>query len=169
MSQITITKGKLIRNDKIEIEYQKNDGAESNPAECSEKHTSTAHKDLIKAFKCLAIHAALIGEYLSPAAVTNIDKPDTDLIKNFTVFGFEVDEEGVTLSARKTLITGKGLNFTPPKIKFNEKSEDAYPFIKNLTQCIDVCKDELTQYLNGKFAPDPQQKLFPEEKLSKVI
>ncbi len=165
MSQITITKGRFLKNEKIAIEYLKEDGSESKPAECNEMHSSLPHKDLKKAFQCLAIHAALIGEYVSHLSVKNINKPEPDLVKDFIVFGFSIVEDGVILYARKTLKMGEAMNFTTPVIKLEDKSEDAYPFTKNLASCIEDCKDELTKYLDGKFAPDPQQVLFPEEKI----
>lgn len=167
MSQITITKGRFLKNDKIAIEYLKEDGNESKPAECSEMHSSLTHKDLKKAFQCLAIHAALIGEYVSHLSVKNINKPDPDLVKDFIVFGFSIVEDGVILYARKTLKMGEAMSFNTPVIKLEDKSEDAYPFTKNLAICIDACKDELTKYLDGKFAPDPQIVLFPDEKTHK--
>lgn len=167
MSKITITKGKLLKGDLIQIEYLKTDSSESKPAECSEKHTEPPHNDLKKAFKSLAIHSALLCEFIPVASIADIKKPDQELTKNFNVTGFTIvgeDEvEGVILSARKTLKSGKTMGFNSAKIMFNDESETAYEFVEDLEQSIGLCKDELRNFLDGKHGDDVQGKLdLPE-------
>lgn len=168
MSQIIITQGKLLKKDIVKVAYAKNIGSNRNPAEGEEKYSDPPHRDLKNAFASLAIHAILVGEYVSFITVKDIENPDPELVKNFTVTGFscvgEDIESGVILSARKTLKTGKQMGFNTPIIRFEDPSDDPYPFAENLEGCIEKCKDELTRYLNGKFAPDPQLPLFADEK-----
>ncbi len=63
------------------------------------------------------------------------------------------------------------MGFNTPLIKISEPDmesengkEPEYKFADELADCLDDCKKELTEYLNGKVAPDPQGKLFPEAK-----
>lgn len=163
MSKIIITKGKLLKNDKLEVEYQKSDSSESKPAECSEKHTAPPHKDLKNAFESLRVHVALLGEFISLSSVSKVKKPDPEIINKFNVSGFTIigDNEGVILSAQKQLKNG-ALGFNTPIVRFESDSEDVYPYMDLLIETIEACKEELIEYLNGKHAPDPQQKLFPE-------
>ncbi len=167
MSKIEIKKGKLLKGDIIQVEYLKSDGTDAKPAECSEKHLHPPHEDLKKAFVSLSVHAALTGEFISSSLIGDIKKPDTELVENFNVTGFTIvgedEDEGVILSARKTLKTGKTMGFNTPKILLEDESETAYQFAKDLALCIADCKDQLTEYLNGKFAPDPQGTLFLDE------
>ncbi len=163
MSKITITKGKLLKGDKIEVEYTKQENSASKPAKCSEEHVDPPHDDLKTAFAALAIHAALLGEFVAISAVKDISKPDAKHSKDFTVTGFTItggdDDEGVILTAHKTLRSGKSLGFNTPIIRFEDESNTAYPFMEQLETAINECKDQLREYLNGKYAPDPQQKL----------
>lgn len=166
MSELQIKKGKLLKNDRIEVEYEKTE-ADSSPAHCKEEHTSPPHADLKKAFQALVIHAAIIGEFVSASIITDIRKHDPEIIENFNVTGFTVaganDDEGVILSARKTLKSGKTMGFNTPKILLNTESETAYEFAEDLGLCVADCKDQLIEYLQGKIAPDPQGVLFLDE------
>lgn len=167
MSNLTITKGKLLKGDRVEIQYLKNNGIESKPAECSEIHKSPPHIDLKKAFDSLIIHSCLVGEFIPLQAIKDINNPDPEQVKDFTVTGFTVVgedlDEGVILSARKTLKSGKTLGYNCPKILFNSETETTYDFADDLALCIAGCRDELQLYLGGKFAPDPQGVLFMDE------
>lgn len=166
---IEINKGKLLKNDIVEVSFIKQDLKKgSKPAKCNEEHADPPHADLRKGFKSLNIHAAMIGEFVSPMKVSDIENVDEALAKDFNVTGFtlvgEDLEAGVILSARKTLKTGKTMGFNTPVQHFEDPSENPYPFCDNLVECIDTCKSELTKYLEGKFAPDPQISMFTEEK-----
>lgn len=159
--RIEITKGKLLKGDKVEIEYTKRDSPDSKPAECSEKHTDPPRPEFKKAFANLAIHAALIGEFIP---LTHIDDlTDPRAAEDFNVSGFtcigEDEDAGVILTAQKTLKSGKTLGFNTPIIRFNDISENPYPRLDELLNSIDLCRAELKLYLSGKHAPDPQLSL----------
>lgn len=163
MSKIIITKGKLLKGDKIEVEYTKQESNTSKPAQCSEQHSDPPHDDLKKAFAALSIHAALLGEFVATTAVKDIQNPEAKLFKDFTVTGFTItgadDDEGVILTAHKTLKSGKTLGFNTPVTRFEDSGNTAYAFSNKLSDAIDECKDRLRDYLNGTFAPDPQSSL----------
>lgn len=170
---IEINKGKLLKNGEIiEVAFTKqNVKQNSKPAKCNEEHHDPPHPDLKKAFSSLNIHAALIGEFISPLSFADINNVDAELYKDFKVTGFtlvgEDLEQGVILSARKTLKTGKTMGFNTPVQHFEDPSDNPYLFCDDLSECIDNCKKELTKYLEeGKFAPDPQIDMFEEPKAS---
>ena len=160
MSEINITKGKLLKNS-VEVEYTSTLPGKK-PKSCSEESDNLPKQSLITAFDKLAIHAALCGEFINP--VKNIDKADPELIKDFKVTGFSLSEskkngDGVILTGHKTLSSGKILGFNTPTIHFEDDSENAYPHMGKLVSCIETCKDEIRAYLNCEYAEDPQTKL----------
>lgn len=164
MSQIIITKGKLLKGDKIEIDYLKKEKQDDAAVECAEKSSIPPKESFKAAFDALAVHAALYMEFIPLTKVKDVNNPDADLMKNFNVSGFTIvaeggDDEGVILTGQKTLKDGKKAGFNTPTLRFNDESENAYPHLEVLQKAIEVCKDEIRKYLNGEHAPDPQQKL----------
>ena len=84
-----------------------------------------AVQDFQKALDSLAVHAALKGEFISFKSVKDINKPDPDLIKDFTVTGFSLSESkknggGVILTGHKNLLAGGILGFNTPIIRFGQ-------------------------------------------------
>lgn len=160
---IEITKGKMLKGDIISIEYLKKDG-DSKPAECSEKHSDPPRKEFKDAFGSLAIHAALLGEFIALTSVDVINDLDMEIVKDYNCSGFTVvasgeEDEGIILTAQKTLKNGKILGFNTPTTRFNDESDTAYPYLDELAESIDTCKFEIREYLSGKHAVDPQLKL----------
>ncbi len=169
MSKIIITKGKLLKGDKVVCFYNKQDSLDTKPTECEETHHETPHQDLRNAFAKLAIHSALIGEFVSYAMVPDINNTPPKLFEGFVVTGFTRtlgDDEGVMLSAYKTLRSGKILQFNTPLTRYEDGGEHAYKYMDKLIEDVSTCENELVQYLNGKNGPDAQGKLdFPVTKI----
>lgn len=164
MSQITITKSKLLKGDKVEIDFTSQPSVNAKPEECTKKSENPPRASFQKALDSLAIHAALKGEFIPYKSVEDINKPNPELIKDFTVTGFSLSESkknggGVILTGHKTLLAGGILGFNTPIIRFGDESENAYPHMEELEAAIEVCKEEAIQYLNGAYAEDPQGKL----------
>lgn len=167
MSKITILKGKVLKGDKVIIEYQKLDGVENKPADCSETHSAPPHPDLTKAISKLTVHAILLGEFVQASKIKKLEDVEADVVSAFHVSGFSVsnkDVEGVMLSAQKTLKSGKMMGFNTPLVLFDDDSENAYKFTKELDIAVAECRDEFQKYLGGKFKDDSQGKLFDEGK-----
>lgn len=169
MSQITITKGKLLKGDKIEIDYQQKNSADENPASLNFEQEGKPRPQLRTAFNKLRIHAALLSEFLPLTEVENTDEVAETIVQDFKVTGFTIvshkktSAKGVIITASKLLNNGKNLGFNTPTTSFDDDSENAYPFIGELSKDVDVCKDELRQYLNGVRESNPQGTLdLPE-------
>jgi hypothetical protein len=91
---------------------------------------------------------------------------DAETLLAFHVSGFSIggkDNEGVILSAQKTLKTGRTMGFNTPLVVFEDDSENAYAFMKDLETAVDNCRKEFAAYLGGKFKDDGQGKLFDEK------
>lgn len=149
MSQITILKAKLLKGDKVEIEFTSRPSAEAKPKTCSEESENAPRPSFRKSFDALAVHAALSGEFIPESSIEDIKTVNPELIKDFTVTGFSLSEskkngEGVILTGHKTLSSGKILGFNSPIIRFDDDSENAYPHIEELELAIATCKDEAT-------------------------
>lgn len=172
--KISITKGKLLKGDKLEVEYEKQLPGEMKAAKCSEEHQTPPHKDLKNAMQALCIHAALLGEFISPVLVPDITNYNPELVKDFTVTGFTLsyskdDTESIIITASKSLKTGKRLGFNTPICGLFDTSEKAYQFVEYLEECVSVLKKEFAEYLAGKYAEDPQGSLFAEvEGINKI-
>lgn len=168
---INITKGKLLKGDKIEVEYSKQSDIKNKPTHVSEECSNPPHADLRKAFSNLAVHAALLGEFIAPVMIRDIEDVNPDLVSDYTVTGFTItgkdETEGVIISAQKKLKSGKTLGFNTPTTRFESEGDGAYEFIDDLATCIDFCKSELKEYLNGKYAPDPQLQMALNEDQSR--
>lgn len=161
---IEILKGKLLKGDIVQIEYLKTDSPDSKPAEVSEKHTDPPRQKFKDAFDALCIHAALIGEFIPLTAISDIANIDAEVTTDYNVSGFTVvasgdHDEGVIITAQKTLKNGKSLGFNTPTTRYNDESENCYPYLDELAVSVDLCKQEVREYLNGNYAVDPQLKL----------
>jgi hypothetical protein len=159
MGQLTITSGKILKGDKVEISFSKRDSADAQPAECNETHKDTPHPDLHAAFKALIPHAAIVGGFCTSKDVKKIDKPaNEEELASFNVSSFSIqgEDESVIITAQKSTTYGS-TGFNTPRIRFDSET---YAFTKELVAAIELCKDEWVKYLNGKFAANPQQDLF---------
>lgn len=163
MSKIIITKGKLLKGDKVEIYYKKQDSNVSKPVNCSEENPNTPKQELRDAFAALTIHAALLAEFISTALVPDIAKANPELIKDYLVTGFTItgneDDEGVIITAHKKLKSGKTMGFNTPVTRFSDESDTAYPFMEELILAVENVCDHLVKHLEGDYAPDPQGEL----------
>lgn len=111
------------------------------------------HPDLVKGFRKLDAHLALICEEVDKALIgdiNDIDHPPTrDKIQKFTVTRFQLDGDEnnlqVVLSGLKELTTGDAIKLETPKIVVNNE----YPFAVELSSTIEDCLTEVTEYMNG--------------------
>ena len=124
-----------------------------------------AHQDLVDAFNALPVHLALICELREVHKLT-LKKIalDPSVLEGITVSSFflsgESENEGVTLTGRKTLIDGKQIQLTTPSYKWDDS--DGYRNIEDLAALIDHLQNEILQYMDGKSAPSSQLKMFEQ-------
>lgn len=127
------------------------------------------HQDLLQAFKTLHVHLALICEQVSAnngvVAINPKKDKGTTLsslrtnVDAYTVTGFSIggsdENEGVTLIGSRTLSDDAILNLTSPFKKW----ESEYRFKDDLEVDMGIAIQECLNYINGKFAPNPQLEL----------
>jgi len=162
MSKINITTAKVLNEEVFaswwELENEKRADTEKTIHE-------KPHKDLVKVMNSLAVHAALIAELIPIDEIDDIKKPDHPDLKKFEVKGFSLsgkNEERFILTCQKSLNSGGNLGFNTPLKSFDDTSDNAYKYLKELKVLIEKCKDEITQYLNGKHGEEGQGDLFKE-------
>lgn len=138
-----------------------------NTAKVEKDPEQPAHPDLIAAMDKLKPHFALLCEQLeTPSNINNFTSED---LEHFTVRGFHHSNNdeipGVTIVRYKSLKSGKALGLNAPFTRFYEDAgtENAYPFQEHLQTILLEIEDEASKYMKGKWAPDPQQSLFPVE------
>lgn len=167
MDKIKIIKAKILKGDKVEVDYQKTE-SDLSFTEINEKHNSAPHKDLTKAFAAIAVHAALLSEFISVNEIADIEEPEHPKLKDFTVSGFTVvgdeEEEGVIITGLKTLRSGKMMMFNTPLTRYNDASDNRYDYLDDLQKVVNLARKEVKRYLEGHRAPDPQLSLDLPEK-----
>lgn len=128
------------------------------------KSDQTAHPDLLSAFAKLGGHLAVIIEDVSHQAIKRIDEKIgtfqeiTDKLQTYSVDEIQTDGHTFTLVGSKILTTGDVVMIKSPKIHPNE-----YEFGNELFAIAQDIIYEVTEYHNGKVAPDPQGDLFEEQ------
>jgi len=161
MSKINITTAKVL-NEEVYAEWWELENEKR--ADTSKTIHEKPHPDLVKCMNKLAVHAALIGEFLKIDDIEDIDNPDHPELKKFEVKGFSLsgkNEERFTMSCQKTLIQGN-LGFNTPLRSFDDTSDNAYEYLPELKKLLEKCKDEIREYLNGKHGEEEQGDLFKE-------
>lgn len=128
------------------------------------KSDQTAHPDLITAFNKLGGHLAVIIEDVSHQSIKRIDErigtfqEVTDKLQTYSVDEIQTDGHAFTLAGSKILTTGDVVMIKSPKIHPSE-----YEFGNELFAIAQDIIFEVTEYHNGKVAPDPQGDLFEEQ------
>jgi hypothetical protein len=167
MSEIKIRKVKIVKDKTLEVSYVKTEKDKSKTS-VSESHAAEVHPDLKTAFSGLNIHLGILSEFIPSTSFEKLDFIHPDLVADFRVSGYSIggdeDDEGVVLTGRKTLKSGKALIMNTPFTRFEEGEETGYKFISELQEGIAVIEKEVLKYLNdGKRAPDNQTSIdFPE-------
>lgn len=167
MSTIKITKAKLTK-ERLSINYTKtrDDGSHS---ETSENPEWEVHPDLKSALGLLAIHMAIMTDYVTNKQVKNIEKHDSELCKDFTISGYSIGgdegDEGIVISGHKILKNGKALILNTPFARFEEGDETRYAFMEDLMNCVSRIEKEVLSYLDGskKASPAQMQMEFEEQ------
>lgn len=174
-TEIDIKKAKLIDHKYLEVEYtetlEKDDQYITN--EISKKCKHEAHQDLIDAYKKFIPHLALLSEFVDEAYIADMNWDwgnaqsiyHQEIFYSFDVtsisFGGSGDHEGVTITGRKNLKTGKVLNLNSPFTKFDSEVEE-YLHTDKLYSAFVNWDTEVKAYINGKYAPSKQLELFTE-------
>lgn len=181
----TKIKKALIKDDALYVEYDQiiND-PELGPVINTIKLTggNKPHEDLRKAFQILRFHVAMIAEQVeSPGEPMKISMAgkggkkkditamldglhDHPIVQAITVTGFSIggsdESEGVTLIGQRALKSGAVLNITTPFTKW----ESEYKYSSDLEPEVSVAIQECMEYLNGKYAPNPQLEMDLNDK-----
>jgi hypothetical protein len=144
-----------------------------------------AHDDLIDAVRELDIHLAILtGQLPMPSENTafggliaeyteeiELDASLKRLLNNIMCSGFTLDSSSskVVLHGTRSLDNAKTIHLESPEQNFEQDTYD-YPYIDELSQTIEKCKYELSEYLEkGKVWVNPQGDLFNEEQNQVVL
>lgn len=172
MQSIKIISGKIKNKDFCDYSFEEKTEAGAQTVNVSSD--AIIHDDMRAKFKQLVPHLAYICEEIDPAkneledAMDDINSLlDGSKLKGklsyYKVTAFKLsgsgDGEGVTITGQKKLQSGKVVNFNTPFIRW----EDEYEFIHELRVAITECQEEITQYMDGKKAPDTQLALFDDD------
>lgn len=170
MGKITIHSAKFLK-EKAVIDYTEDRGGGLKPAKGPLEYRDAPHDDLLRAYGRLAVHAAIISEFIPASEIKDIKRPEHPELANFKVHGFYIsgeDRDQIVFSMQRTLKSGKVMTFPTPLLRITEDGESAYVFAKELHEAVEKCQEEVREYLNGKI-DDKQGKIdFPDDKVTKV-
>lgn len=163
MSEIRILKCKLVKKgEALSVEYSRQERDKSITI-VSEEHKAPVHTDLKNAFLGVAIHFAILSDYVKVKQVKDIRDYDSDLIEGFNVStihrGGAEDEEYIILTGSKITATGRAVTINTPILKIEEEGDKGYKYIEQLIERVAHVESEVKEYLSGKHAPDPQGEL----------
>lgn len=153
-----IHKEKLKEGTMLHVAYSETEG--NNTSETNSEFTVEVHPDLIKALKKLAPHLARLSDQYDKSGQLS----DKIIVRGFSEKG-ENEKRGVVITGLRQ-VGDKKLLINSPFQRFGEEGEDVgYEQVDDLLNCVEDCKDEVLAYLfDGKYAIDPQGKLFDEPK-----
>lgn len=147
-ANIKILKVKLIKGgEKLELGIKESGTVQANDyKEC----TNPVHPDLSKAVQALAVHLAILCDFIEPK-----QSSDTDEIEKFTVTGYSIGgkegEEGVIITGMRKTKSGQKYSINSPFTRFDATEESRYILMNDLQSKLDTIEAEVREYLfNGK-------------------
>ena len=150
---IVITKAKITKGDTLKVEYSTNGDT------IVIDRKLLVHEDLVAAFEELVPHWCILTD-------SNVEKlADTPEGTQLTgrerirVTGISIggDNTGVIITCKKSVSQGnREIIVNTP---FTEFEADYYPFSGKMSKAVQNCMKEVSEYLKGKCAKDPQQEL----------
>jgi hypothetical protein len=154
MSEIRVVSAKLLKGaEKLEVFFNK-----TAPVAGSDgfKGDNRPHPDLVNKFQALSVHLAVLSDYVKPK---DVKKAALDKFV-VTSYHYTIKEESEKVKIIGYKLTEHGASFiNPPSISLDENDND-YQLVADLLEKLADIDAEVTLYLGGKKAPDPQQSLF---------
>lgn len=169
MDTIEIKSAKIKNDLFLEFSYEKKQEIKND--EVKQSSDLPMHEDCKQAFFNLLPHFILICEQekaskqMKKFITEGVEDSHDELLQNYELTAFKIggtgDNEGVTLTGKRFLTTGKTLNLNTPFLRFDD---DEYKFTPELAEALEVLKSEVYQYMTGnKHAPLAQQSLEFED------
>ena len=131
---------------------------------------SPIHDDLSDAMQGLVPHFVLVTEMKKKpevAKVIDLKQLPEKLLSKYKVTGIVIDDNkgdiSYKISGFKILNTGRTVGFETPKINEVTSEEDQYEFIDELISQVELIKEEMLEYMQGKEAKRQQTSMEFEE------
>lgn len=116
--------------------------------ERNEECDGPVHQDLKDALAGLAVHLALLTDYLSENKAK-----DKELISAFNVTGYSLsgeDHDQVIITGYKNTKRGTAVILNNPLFRMGLADKDSYMLIGHLENQIALCNEETTKYITGE-------------------
>ena len=119
------------------------------------------HDDFQEAIDALKAHFVLLTEMVQTQKGQNLEEvSEMPVLEEFSVKQIKFTDKGtikgVTITAQRTLEDGRVFKCPTPFANFDGETSD-YKFIAELSNDCEVLKEEITQYINGKFSVEGTQ------------
>jgi len=169
MDKIEIKSAKIKNELFLDFSYEKKQDIKNDTI--SQTSDLPMHEDCKQAFLNLLPHFVLICEQEKASKAmkdfikNGVEEEEKDVLQNYELTSFKIggsgDSEGVTLTGKKFLSTGKTLNLNTPFLRFDDED---YKYCMELVESLEELKNEVYQYMTGnKHAPLAQQKMEFEQ------
>lgn len=169
MDSIEIKSAKIKNAINLEFSYTEKQGVKTD--DITQNSDLPFHEDCKQAFLNLLPHFILICEQekaskkMKDFIYEGVTDPDDELLRSYEVTAFKIggtgDSEGVTLTGKKYLSSGKTLNLNTPFQRFDDED---YKFKYELVEALEVMKSEVYEYMTGnKHAPLAQTSMDFED------
>jgi hypothetical protein len=141
---IKILAVKLLKGgEKMELSLKESGTIQSDD---SKNCKNPVHPDLAKAVQALAVHLAILTDYLDQK-----DSGNTEALEKFTVTGYSIggkeDEEGIVITGMRKTKRGKSLSINSPFERIDLSPEARYILMDDLMQKVDKIETEVMAYL----------------------
>lgn len=159
--EIEISKVEVKSRVFLKLEYLEN----KNGRKTKFKTSSDApiHEDLHNAIQALVPHLTLLTEMKKKsevAKVIDLKELPEELLAKFKATSLTIEDNKGDISFKiagyKILNTGKTVAFESPKVRFMASDDEKYDFIDELSQAVEVIKEEVLDYMAGKEATREQ-------------
>lgn len=165
MSTIIIKSGKIIS--RMFLQYSFEEKKETSNDTHNIKSDLPIHQDCEAALNNLIPHFILMCEQHKENAIikgaisdgVDLSQLKEDhLLNQYKVTQFNIsgtaDAEGVVISGKRYLNSGKTINFSTPFYRW----DDDYKYMDELIEAVEALREEVYQYSRGKHAPLPKSK-----------
>jgi hypothetical protein len=132
-----------------------------------EQGSSLVHEEMNNAFASLNVHLAILDDAFTPKGVSKKSIDDlsaTDETELYSLTGFKVDENSNVVLIGSKQVTHGHIDFSTPKVNL----AGAYIFRDELASAIEILKDEVYAYYNGKTAPKMEQAVMEFDEFKEV-
>lgn len=160
VQMITLQEGKT----KIQFHYEEQRQGITQIITANKTFKFGLHNDLQEAIDALKAHFVLLTEMVKTPKGKDLDKVSVmPVLDEFAIKQIKFTDKGtikgVVITAQRTLEEGRVFKCPTPFANFDGETHE-YKYVQELANDCEVVKDEIAQYIQGKFSVEGTQLTF---------